>query len=233
MRILLGVCLFFIAMVGQSAGDSQSNREKNPLSSSVVHNSGDMQIELEALSDTAEDIYDLAKVGKWNRIMKKFDELKKTEQAIKLIRNGENDFYAQRLRNKIEELEQAISAKNKKNTMRFANNITFLEVAMIGDLKPRVPTNVMLLDYCGRELEILSEEKDIDKLFNLVIRMHLIWQNLIPQLIDKNGTKEIKNFSEIMMRLERAKTPDEYNHLAIQVADEVDNLEKLFKKKPK
>jgi hypothetical protein len=220
-------------MVGQSAGDSQSNREKNPLSSSVVHNSGDMQIELEALSDTAEDIYDLAKVGKWNRIMKKFDELKKTEQAIKLIRNGENDFYAQRLRNKIEELEQAISAKNKKNTMRFANNITFLEVAMIGDLKPRVPTNVMLLDYCGRELEILSEEKDIDKLFNLVIRMHLIWQNLIPQLIDKNGTKEIKNFSEIMMRLERAKTPDEYNHLAIQVADEVDNLEKLFKKKPK
>ena len=117
--------------------------------------------------------------------------------------------------------------------MRFANNITFLEVAMIGDLKPRVPTNVMLLDYCGRELEILSEEKDIDKLFNLVIRMHLIWQNLIPQLIDKNGTKEIKNFSEIMMRLERAKTPDEYNHLAIQVADEVDNLEKLFKKKPK
>jgi len=165
--------------------------------------------------------------------MKKFDELKKTEQAIKLIRNGENDFYAQRLRNKIEELEQAISAKNKKYTMRFANNITFLEVAMIGDLKPRVPTNVMLLDYCGRELEILSEEKDIDKLFNLVIRMHLIWQNLIPQLIDKNGTKEIKNFSEIMMRLERAKTPDEYNHLAIQVADEVDNLEKLFKKKPK
>jgi len=220
-------------MVGQSAGDSQSNRENNPLSSSVVHKSGDMQIELEALSDTAEDIYDLAKVGKWNRIMKKLDELKKTEKAIKLTRNEENDFYAQRLRYKIEELEQAISAKNKKNTMRFANNITFLEVAMIGDLKPRVPTNVMLLDYCGRELEILSEEKDIDKLFNLVIRMHLIWQNLIPQLIDKNGTKEIKNFSEIMMRLERAKTPDEYNHLAMQVADEVDNLEKLFKKKPK
>lgn len=61
---------------------------------------------------------------------------------------------------KIDELEQAISAKNKKDTVRFANNITLLEIAMIGELKPRVPTNVMLLDYCGRELEILSEEKE-------------------------------------------------------------------------
>jgi hypothetical protein len=202
---------------------------ENPLFSSVVHKSTDNQIELEALSDTAEDIYDLAKVDKWNRIRKKLNELKKYEQTIKLIRNEENDFYSQRLRNKIEELEQAISIKSRKDTMRFANNITLLEIAMIGEMKPRVPTNVMFLDYCGRELEILSEEKDIEKLSNLVIRMHLIWQDLIPLLFEKGDTKEIKKFSEIMRRLERAKTPEEYNHLAKMVLDEVDNLEKVFK----
>jgi hypothetical protein len=106
---------------------------------------------------------------------------------------------------------------------------TLLEIAMIGELKPRVPTNVMLLDYCGRELEILSEEKNIAKLSNLVIRMHLIWQNLIPQLVDQGGTREIKRFSEIMTHLEKAKTPEEYNHIAKHVLNEVDNIEKVFK----
>ena len=229
MRILLCFCLFFFSVVGQSVGDSQPNMGENPLFSSVVHKSTDTQIELEALSDTAEDIYDLAKVDKWNRIRKKLNELKKYEQTIKLIRNEENDFYSQRLTAKIEDLEKAISAKNRKDTMRFANNITLIEIAMFGQLKPRVPTNVMLLDYCGRELELLSEEKDIDKLSNLVIRMHLIWQDLIPLLFEKGDTKEIKKFAEIMRRLERAKTPEEYNHLAKMVLDEVDNLEKVFK----
>jgi hypothetical protein len=36
-----------------------------------------------------------------------------------------------------------------------------------------------------------------------------------------------------MKRLERAKTPEEYNHLAKQVLDEVDTIEKVFKKNTK
>ena len=78
--------------------------------------------------------------------------------------------------------------------------------------------------------EIWSEENNIDKLSNIVIRMHLIWQSLMPQLIEQGGTRELKRFSEVMKRLEVAKTPDEYGHLARQVLDEVDNLEKVFKK---
>lgn len=229
MRILLIFCLFFFSVIGQSLGDNQSNMGKKQMSSSVVPKSVAIEIELEALSGTAEDIYDLAKVDKWNRAVKKLEELKKSEKVVKLIRNEEYDFFSQRLMAKIDDLEKAISAKNRKDTMRFANNITLIEIAMFGELKPRVPTNVMLLDYCGRELELLSEEKDIDKLSNLVIRMHLIWQDLIPLLFEKDNTKEIKKFSEIMRRLERAKTPEEYNHLAKQVLDEVDNLEKVFK----
>ena len=232
MRILLGFCLFFFSVAGQSVGDSQISAGKNSHSSSGVPAAA-VEIELEALSDTAQDIYDLAKVSKWKKIRKKLDDLKKTERAIKLIQNDDNDFLSLRLRAKIEDLEQAVSAKNRKDTIRFANNITLLEVAMIGEMKPRVPTNVMLLGYCGRELEILSEEKDSEKLSNLVIRMHLIWQNLIPQLVDKGATKEIKNFSEVMTRLERAKTPEEYSRLAKQVLDELDNVEKVFKKNPK
>ena len=233
MRNLTVFCLLFFSMAGQSFGDSQSNIGKNPLSLSVAPKYTAVQIEIEALSGIAEDIYELAKASKWDKIRKRLEKLKKAEKTIKMLRNEENDFFILRLRSKIEELEQAVSLKNRKDTMRYANTITLLDVAMIGDLKPRVPTNIMLLDYCGRELEILSEEKDLDKLSNLVIRMHLIWKNLIPQLVDKGDNENIKRFSEIMKRLERAKTPEEYNHLAKQVLDEVDNLQKIFKKNTK
>ena len=233
MRTLLGFCLFFFAIVGHSVGDSQLNTGKNPLSSPVVSRSAAVQNELEGLSATAEDIYDLAKLNKWNKIRKKLEELKGAEKTVKALRNEENDFFSKRLRTKIEELEQAVSARSKMGTMRSANNITLLEVAMIGDLKPRVPTNVMLLGYCGRQLEILSEERDSERLSTLVLRMHLIWQNLIPRLIDKGGTREIKSFADIMKRLERARTPEEYNQLARQVLDEMDNLERIFKNDPK
>jgi hypothetical protein len=230
MRILVGIFLLFFSLAGQSLGENRSNKGQNHTSTPVPAKATAIQIEVEALSGYAEEIYALAKFNRWNKIRKKLDELKKSETSLKLIRSEENDFFSQRMRKKIEDLEQAISAKNRRDTLRSANNITYLEVAMVGQFKPRVPTNVMLLGYCGRELEIFSEEKDIDKLSNFVIRMHLIWQNLIPQLIQRGETKEIKNFSDIMKRLEMAKTPEEYSFLAKQVLDEVENLEKVFKK---
>ncbi len=84
MRILLVFCLLFFSVVGQSVADSQPNIGKDPLSSSLVPKSASVQIELEALSSNAEDIYDLAKVDKWHKIRKKLDELKITAKAIKL-----------------------------------------------------------------------------------------------------------------------------------------------------
>lgn len=100
MRILVGFCLFFFSVAGQSVGDSQSGMGKTPLFPSAAPRSVTIQAELETLSSTAEDIYDLAKMIKWNRIRKKVEELKKTGNTIKLLRNEENDFFSQRLRKK-------------------------------------------------------------------------------------------------------------------------------------
>lgn len=229
MQILLCLFLFVFSAVGQSVGDNLSNVGHNhPTSAAPQANA--IQAELEVLSGTAGDIYDLAKATKWNKVRKKLDELKKSGKTVKALKNDGNDFFPLRLRKNIDDLEQAILAKNRKDTMRFSNALTFLEIAMMGDYKPRVPTNVKLLDYCGRQMELLSEEKDMDKLSNLVVRMHLIWQNVIPQLVNEGDTKEIKNFSAIMKRLEGATTPEEYSPLAKQVLDGVDRIEKLFKK---
>jgi len=231
MKVLIGICLVFFTMVGPSAGSSPPTAKENPLSSSGMPASSAIQPEFEKLSSSAKEIFDLAKETKWYKIKKKLDKLKKSEASIQQIKNGETDFYLLQLRSRIDELEEAIRTENKKDTMRYANDITLLEVAMSGELKLGVPTNVMLLGYCGRKLEVLSQEKDNKNLSNLVIRMHLIWQNLIPKLAEKGETREIKAFSDIMKRLEKAKTFEEYSHLSENVLDEVDAIEKVFRKR--
>jgi hypothetical protein len=233
MRILIGICLILFAFAGQAVCDTQLNVKKKSLQSVPVQKPVDIQSELEALAGTSEDIFDLAAISKWHKISKKMDELKKHQRTINMLWNGENNYFEQRLTLKIDKLDQAVAAKSSLDVRVIANDITFLEIAMIGELKPGGNTNIMLLGYCGRELEILSEKNDLDKLNILVIRIHLIWQNLIPQLVDKNASKEIRSFSEIMKHLEKAKTPEEYSQSARHVLEEVSNIEQILRKHPK
>ena len=233
MRILVCFCLVFIIAEGLSFGDNLLNPGKNSALPPVAPKPADIQIELETLSAAAESIYDLAKGSKWHKLRGKFDELKKSENAIIAMKIEDNPFFLQRLRQKMVDLEHAIAEKNSENAREYANNITYLEAAMMGEFRHRVPTNALLLGYCGREMEILSEENDMDKLSNLVVRMHLIWQSLIPQLVDRNATREIKNFSGIMKRLGKASSPDEFSQLARHVREEVSVIEQIFRKSPK
>lgn len=185
--------------------------------------------ELDAVSARAEDIYALAKTNKWKNIGDKLELLKKSKQALIIILHEESTMLLPRLRKTIFDLEQAIACQNRIDTMRYSNRITLITTTMAGPLKPEVPNEVALLDYYGRKLEILSEGKDLEKISKIVVIMHLAWQNLVPKLIEKGKARDVRIFSEIMRRLEMAKSPEEYSHLAKQVLVEVDIIEDDFR----
>ena len=117
--------------------------------------------------------------------------------------------------------------------MRNANRITLIAATVAVPFKPGVPTEVSLLNYNGRELEIWSEVKKMDKLSSIVIRMHLAWQTLMPKLIEQNGIKELRRFSDLMGHLEAARLPEEYGRLARQVLVETDAMKSSFVKAQK
>jgi hypothetical protein len=188
--------------------------------------------EIDLVSGYAEDVFDLAKAGKWKRASKKLIILGKTEHNLTVNANilGVDNLAA--LAKATSDLERAVTAKSRLDAMISANKITAIAALIAKPFKQCVPTNVVLLDYYGRELEIWSEMKNANKLADIVNKMHLTWQNLMPTLIAEGGSKEIKKFGEIMKHLEMAKTPEEYGRLATSVLDEVDNLERVFTQKP-
>jgi hypothetical protein len=189
--------------------------------------------DLDALADTGEEIFELAMAGKMDRLGRKLEALKKNAAALSYIQDQSNSILLPRLGHTVIDLDQAISAKDRLDTMRYANRITLIAATVAVHLKPNVPTEVSLLEYNGRELGIWSEMKKTEKLSNIVMRMHLAWQTLMPKLIEHNGIKELRRFSEIMGRLEAAKTPEEYGRLSRLATSEIYDMKAIFSKPPK
>jgi hypothetical protein len=184
--------------------------------------------ELESLSGSAEEIFSLALAGKMDRTAKKLEALKRNAAAFDYIQDEASSILLPRLGRTVADLEKAIAARNRLDTMRFANRVTLIAATVAVPFKPSVPTEVSLLDYNGRELEIWSEVKLTDKLSGIVIRMHLAWQTLMPKLIEQNGLKELRRFSDLMGHLELARLPEEYGRLSRQVLVETDTMKSIF-----
>jgi hypothetical protein len=189
--------------------------------------------ELDSLSESADEIYELAMAGKMERVPRKLESMKKSAAALPNLQDETNNILFPRLRHTLVELEQAVIAKDRHTTMLYANRITLIAANVSIPMKVTIPTEVSLLDYNGRELGIWSDLKKTEKLSNIVMRMHLAWQALMPKLVEHNGTKELKRFSEIMRRLELARTPEEYGKLSRQVAPEMEGIRTLFQKAAK
>jgi hypothetical protein len=211
-----------------AADEKKIPHEKKLLSSPGIHKTSTIRDELELISGYAEDVFELAKADRWKRASKKLVALEKIEQSLTNNTHNLGADNVSALTKYTSDLERAISAKSRQDAMTAANKITAIAALIAKPYNQRVPINVALLDYYGRELEIFSEIKNTNKLSVIVTRMHLTWQHLMPLLIAEGGSKDVKKFGEIMKRLETAKTPEEYGRLAILVHDEVDNLEKVF-----
>jgi len=184
--------------------------------------------ELDSLSGSAEEIFSLALSGKMERSGRKLEALKKNAAAFDYIQDEGSSILLPRLGRTIADLERAIGAKDRLDTMRYSNRITLIAATVAVPFKPSLPTEVSLLDYNGRELEIWSEAKKTEKLSGIVIRMHLAWQTLMPKLIEQNCLKELRRFSDLMGRLELAKIPEEYARLSRQVLVETDAMKSIF-----
>ncbi|HEY4743107.1 MAG TPA: hypothetical protein VIH45_00485 [Desulfuromonadaceae bacterium] len=186
--------------------------------------------ELDTVINNAEEIYDHAKLNKWKHVANKLNVIKKTEQSRLIAANDASTNLLPRLIEATADLEQAVTTQHRLDTMIFANRIMIIGAKMAAPFNPRIPTNVAVIGYSARKLEILSEAQHVEKMSDVVYKIHLSWQPLIPQVIEHGGSREIKKFAEIMKRLEAAKTPDEYARHATSVLEEVTVLEQIFLK---
>ena len=171
-----------------------------------------------------EALYDTAKAGDWT----------KAAANLKLLQQVGGSLPAEiapkdlaQLKLTTANLDKSITAKNKSTTLQQANQVTLIAARMTTEFKPKVPVEITLLDYYGREFEILAASGNTAQLTKTAAEFKQTWNTLRPT-VQARKSAEATTFDAIAAKIQAAKSPAEYGRLATPVLDAVDKLEKVF-----
>jgi hypothetical protein len=183
-------------------------------------------ISLSKVGESGEAVYDVAKVSDWTKATAHLTSLKAEAQQLRTQTKGLDTV---QLDKNIAALDKAIPIKNRQATMREANQVTLIAAKLTRQFEPKVPVEITLLDYYGRELEIWSEAGNTAKLKVTTSDLRQTWDTVRPLVQNHGGNTQAQKFNTLVARAESAKSPSEYGRLTSALLDEVDNLEKVFK----
>lgn len=173
--------------------------------------------------ELGENIYDAANSGDWETAAAMADELANASGALadeKIDPPGFSETLA--------ELQGAVKAKDKRRTLHASNRITLEVTEFMAGYSVKIPPAIAKLDYLGREIEILSAEKNDKQLRETVQDLRTTWNAVKPKVVSAGGTEQAKEFEELVAKTEVARSPAEYGKLAAPILDKVDDLEKVF-----
>jgi hypothetical protein len=178
------------------------------------------------VGEFGENLYDFAKAKDWDKAAKKWAELQAATKEL----GAELKDSAKRLAPAMDALGKAVTAKDRVAAMKAANQVTLIAADLSEPYNPQVPAAVTRLDHFGRELEIGVETKDAAQLKAGAEGLRKNWDSIKAAVKNKGGDAEAKRFEELVSKAAAAKTVDDYRPLVMPILDEVDNLEKVFKK---
>lgn len=181
---------------------------------------------LAEVGESGEDIYDMAKINNWQKAAASLTTL---QTSTKRLQTENKALDVSKLNATLQQLNTSIKAKNRADTMRYANQITLHAAQLTAEYQLKVPIEVTLLDYYGRELEIWSTAGNTGQLKTIANQMSQTWKTVRPEIISHGGVKQAKTFDILVLQVEKAKSVSEYGRLATPILDEVDNLETVFK----
>lgn len=177
---------------------------------------------LKQVGESAEQIYDLAKGANWSQMPAVLTTLSQSLYQLE----GDRPHIGQ-LSRITEQLRSAVAAKNQLATQDLANQVTFLAAQMSQEYPTRVPVQVTLLDYYGRQLEIEAARQNLTQLQATAKHINQTWQALRPEILARGGTTEAQKFDSLVRQ--QPHTTSDYSHLATEVLSQVDQLETVFK----
>ncbi|MEH1965277.1 hypothetical protein [Nostoc sp.] len=195
--------------------DSEVNDNKVPTS-------------LGQVGEYGESVYDMAKANDWTKATANLTFLENAAKSLRTEIKGKNKTGLVQLDAKIAALKGTVTDKNRISAMRDANQVTLIAANITKEFEPKVPVEVTLLDYYGRELEIWSITGNTSQLKTTASEMRRTWNAVRPSILARGGTTQVQKFDGLVASVEAAKLSRDYAHLATPVLDEVDNLEKVF-----
>jgi hypothetical protein len=198
-----------------------------------VARAADAPASLVDVGEFGENIYDAARDKDFAAAAKKLDALKVATRKLKAdLANPSADQKKglEQLDAQIAALDKTVSAKDRQATMLAANQVTLIAAELTEPYRVPVPVAITRLDYLGRELEIWAAASDVKKLQATGLDIRSTWSKVRPAVDSHGGVAQAKKFEELVVQVEKATTAGDYARVATPILDQVDELEKVFKK---
>jgi hypothetical protein len=170
-----------------------------------------------------EDLYDEAEAGNWAKARSIMDSLDRS--ASSLTPNEQRE-----LSGVLDTLRLAVSAHDRQRAAEEANQVTFIGAHLTEAYHPKMPADIVRLDYYGRELDIWAARNDLGRLASTRDALRRTWDAVKPVVISHGGGTAAARTDSLVARLAAAKSAREYARVATPFLEVVDELEKPFEK---
>jgi hypothetical protein len=179
----------------------------------------------EEIGHYAENLYDWARTGDWAKAQADLTALKTALANLKSSGQATDLLGADEL---LATLEKAVQAHDPRALMHAANDMTRAAAEISRQFDPKVPVEVTLLDYYGRELELWAEEGNTARLNATRSKLRETWDKVRRAVVAKGGNTEAAQFDALVAQLAIAATPKDFTAVATLLLDSVDALENVF-----
>ena len=133
------------------------------------------------------------------------------------------------LRSRADNLGQTVRAHQRVETMDDANGITRLVAELATKYQTRIPYEVILLDYYGRQLELGIVAARLPLLKQTTADLRSTWNMIERTILERGKVDDAKRFTDIVVQLEGARSVDEFVAPARAELAAVDQLQNIFR----
>jgi hypothetical protein len=229
---LLAAAFLALAVVACSGGNTAQSLDSTASSTVAIASSNPasapIPAAITAVGTYGEDLYDQAKLDDWVKATAYLDSLHTA--ASKLPSETASQSRRPALDSAIAALDAAVPARNGAAALGAANRVTYVAAQMSRAYPTVTPTEVVLLDYYGRELDIWSARKNLPKLRETFAALESTWNAVRPAVVSNGGAGAAAQTDALVARIKAAKSPADYARIATPFLDQVDKLEMVFVK---
>lgn len=179
---------------------------------------------LNDFAEAAESAYDHAAAKDWKNASAELTDVRAAMEKLARVNPAPAGFAGG-----ITKLSAAIDAKDRLAAMSAANELTRLAAEAGRASAPKLPPEIMLLDYAGREVIIQSGKGDPVQARAAIVLVRSLWDKVRPAVEAKRGgAKTAADFSAAVAALEHNTAAGNIEALAKTLLDRVDDLEEVF-----
>ena len=175
----------------------------------------------------AEEGYDAVRTAKWSAAAALADSLELATPGLPSSPAAQG-FIAAELREAVASFGGTLRTRDRIGGMRATNRITYLAAQLGAPYRTGTPTEVLLMDSYGRDLEIGAATHDAGALQRTAGDISQAWRTLRTAVEANGGAAEAARFDALVMRVREARSPAESAKLATAFLDEVDKVALLL-----